>query len=78
LTSRSVFLKEKFSIELDRQAFSAFTPAVCQYASSPNGGASFAEAVHTFSFDITGLKSPFHESVLKKSYKIRKIPLESH
>ena len=50
---------------LDRQAFSAFAPAVCQHASSANGRTSFAEAVHTFSFNITGLKSPFHKSILK-------------
>ena len=65
LASRSVFLKEKFPIESDCQAFSAFSPAVCQYTSSPYGRTSFTESVHTFSFDITGLKSPFHESVLK-------------
>lgn len=64
--------------QLDRQAFSAFTSAVCQYASSPNGRASFAEAVHTFSFDITGLKSPFHKSILKKILKNARIPPYSH
>jgi len=55
------------SPQSDRQAFSAFSPAVCQHASSPNGRTSFTEAVHTFSFNITGLKCSFHESVLKKS-----------
>ena len=98
LTSRSVFLKEKFPIHFlgmkaekkhnvcpvrikfsekyhtgrgsprsNCQTLSAFAPAVCQYASSSNGGASFAEAVHPFSFNITGLKSPFHKSILKNN-----------
>ncbi len=55
------------SPQSDRQAFPAFAPAVCQNASSPNGRASFAEAVRTFSFNITGLKSPFHKSILKNN-----------
>ena len=61
------FLKEKFPIESDRQAISAFSPTVCQYTSSPHGRASFTESVYAFSFDITGLKSPFHEYVLKNN-----------
>jgi hypothetical protein len=59
------FMPRRGTESSDRQAFSAFSPAVCQYTSSPHGRASFTESVHTFSFDITGLKSPFHESVLK-------------
>ena len=81
LASRSDFLKEKFPIESDRQAFSAFSPTVCQYTSSPHGRASFTESVYTFSFDITGLKSPFHEYVLKnnpaKCEKSRLTPTKS-
>jgi hypothetical protein len=49
----------------DCQTFPAFTSTVCQHASSTYCRASFAEAVHTFTLDITGLKSSFHESVLK-------------
>ena len=72
------FMPRRGTESSDRQAFSAFSPAVCQYTSSPHGRASFTESVHTFSFDITGLKRPFHESILKKSCKMRKIPPYSY
>ena len=72
------FMPRRGTESSDRQAFSAFSPAVCQYTSSPHGRASFTESVHTFSFDITGLKSSFHESILKKSCKMRKIPPYSY
>jgi len=71
LVSLSSLLNEKSPIISGRQFFSSFSPAVGQNSSAPYRSAPLSESVYTFSFNIAGLKRPFHESFLLKILKTR-------